>query len=375
MSRKVVLFFLSVVLVLATIFSAVPAPAFAQSKDGPLFGARPSDTTKAFFTFTLKPGESIDDKVLLVNNSKEMSLNLNILLVSGETGLTGGISFDKKKEGTASWITFPGDGDHALDAQKGLPLPFKITVPQGTPPGEYIAGFLVSNNADKPGDPSKATPVAGAGTGQGLAVQVIPRVATAIVITVPTPTNCSIDVTGVKTELEETYGRLKSTITMKSVGDLHYRGNFTYELLPVKDGSTADKPSYGEPVFTQKLYMDYFIPGDTMNYPVYLTGDKLPAAGKYHVNLVFEDGCKFNMTGSYDTTLDKKNVDSTTDNAKQLATQSAPGNQQTVEKMPAWAIYGGIALGVVLILLLLVIILLLVRRRKKDEDKDPLKYE
>lgn len=363
MIRRVTLFLLSVVVIMATLFAAVPGPAYAQGQDGPLFGARPSDTSKAFFTFTLKPGQSIDDKVLLVNNSKEMKLNLNILLVTGETGLTGGISFDKKKEGTASWITFPGEGDHDLDAQKGLPLPFKITVPEGTPPGEYIAGFLVSNNADKAGDPSKATPVAGGNSGQGLAVQVIPRVATAIVVTVPTPDKCEINVTSVKTQLEETYGRLKSTISMTAVGNLHYRGYFTYQLQPVKDDG-----SYGTG-FSQRYYLDYFIPGDTMNYPIYLTGDKLPPAGKYHVNLVFEEGCKFNFDGKTDVTLEKKNVDSTTNNAHQLATQSVPGNSTPTEAIPSWALYAGIGLAVVLILLLLVVILLLTRRRKKEEDK------
>ena len=92
MSRRFSVVLLSIVVILATLFTAVPSPVLAQDGSGPMFGARPSDTSKAFFTFTMKAGESVDDKVLLINNSTNMTLNLNITQVTGETGLTGGIS-------------------------------------------------------------------------------------------------------------------------------------------------------------------------------------------------------------------------------------------------------------------------------------------
>lgn len=351
---------LTALMLVITLFTYSPQRASAQEGMGIYFGVGPKNAGQGYFKFVLKPGESAKDIVLLMNNSEQAKLNLNIVKRTGETGLTGGITFDDKVDGTAEWIDFPGEGNYDVNPKEGVPLDFTVTVPKNTPPGEYIAGFLVGNNADVAGDPTQLTPVPGTGgnTG-GLAVQVVPKAATTVWIIVDDPKNCEIKVSPVKTELEEMYGRMKTTITMKATGNLHYKGTGKYALVPLNaDGSDR------EPFYSRDFDVDWFIPGDKIDYPIYIDGD-IPPAGKYRVDLSFSGDCKIDLDNNTQVKLKEKEVNNTKEQAEQM--------EKPQPNLPPGAIVLDqktllIAGGVLLVLILLALLVFWLLRRKGQKQ-------
>ena len=146
--------------IVALAFLAVPA--FAQ---GFTFGLRPEDQSIGYFQYSLEPGESLEDAVLAVNGTED-PLRLIVTVVAGHTELTGGISFPGEADGPAAWIVLPDEGLVDVPSKLAVRMPFTLTVPEGTPPGEYVAGFMAT-----PEDPSVFSGEVGEGQ---LHVQVIP---------------------------------------------------------------------------------------------------------------------------------------------------------------------------------------------------------
>lgn len=318
------------------------APALAQ---GFTFGLRPEDPALGYFQYELAAGEKIDDAVLAVNGTKE-PIRLKISRVAGHTGLTGGISFPGQADGPAQWISLPDEGTHEVPGEMGLRLPFTLAVPQGTPPGEYVAGFLAT-----PDEASAVNDTAGG----GFQVQLIPQMGVSVIVKVPGPERCEVTVRGLQEGPDK--GRWKIILDLANTGNIHFKGVGAFVVRPAAGG---------DPVIDRPFNIGYFVPADAIGYPLYF--DSLPGAGEYEakVRITGED-CSFETEFSQRITITAEEQEQAEIEASQWAAarQSGSGEQTGVSLLVAAGIF---LLG--LAALLLVIFLLFSRRRRSKDDRE-----
>jgi hypothetical protein len=143
---------LAVLALLATVAAAAPARGTGAPEPGG-FGLTPSPTAagrpRPYFRFAMRPGRSARDTAI-VSNDGPRTLRLRITTVVGVTALNSGSAFEARAgcTGASCWMTgLPvtvtlGPGAHVA-------LPFRVTVPAGTPPGQYLAG-LAAEPAARP---------------------------------------------------------------------------------------------------------------------------------------------------------------------------------------------------------------------------------
>ena len=102
------------------------------------------ERTKSWFIYTLDPGVSKED-VLVVTNSTNEAQTISLTAVDSMLDNMGGFSLaketDPQKE-IGSWVTLK-TSQVTLEAGKDTQVPFTITIPLGTSPGEYSGGIVI----------------------------------------------------------------------------------------------------------------------------------------------------------------------------------------------------------------------------------------
>ncbi len=142
------------VLALAAAFAAascmLPGIAAAASIGG--FSVRPSHfdpnnpATRAYFIETARPGQTIDDQVV-VNNTGPTSIQLRVYPVDGLTGATSGAVYSDSQDPlrkAGRWVT-PAVNFLTVPGGASRTIGFAVTVPAGTSPGDHLAGLAVQN--------------------------------------------------------------------------------------------------------------------------------------------------------------------------------------------------------------------------------------
>ncbi len=234
------------------------------------FGIKPENPFIGYFEFTMQPGETKEDAIIILNNS-EKKQNIRVEPVDGFTANGGGITYEFGRNKISSqWITVDGDGTYELAGTHIQRLPFSITVPQGTPPGEYVLGFL--SRADE----SKPTQVATENSaGSGFGVKVVAQVGLAIIITVPGKSTCDFIVTDLIDSIQSAQWNLRYTLTNNA--NVHFNGKG--EIL-IKNKSTNTE------LLRQKVNFGYVVPATSFEYDLHMD---LPTNGVYEVSLNVND--------------------------------------------------------------------------------------
>lgn len=237
------------------------------------FGLRPEDQSIGYFQYSLRPGESVVDAVLAVNASDD-DLALMVSVVAGHTALTGGVAFPGEADGPAKWIDLPDEGVVNLQAGQVQRLPFTITVPVDAEPGEYVAGFLST-----PANPPLQDGVQGGS--RTISVNVIPQMGVSIIITVPGPQKCDVQIHSIAEEIDK--GRWQLVVTMENLGNIHFKGSGQFLLRPATGG---------DPLMEKSFKIGYFVAGDTIGYPIYIEG--IPPSGDFVAEItLIADDCEF----------------------------------------------------------------------------------
>lgn len=237
------------------------------------FGLRPEDQSIGYFQYSLRPGESVVDAVLAVNASDD-DLALMVSVVAGHTALTGGVAFPGEADGPAKWIDLPDEGVVNLQAGQVQRLPFTITVPVDAEPGEYVAGFLST-----PANPPLQDGVQGGS--RTISVNVIPQMGVSIIITVPGPQKCDVQIHSIAEEIDK--GRWQLVVTMENLGNIHFKGSGQFTLRPATGG---------DPLMEKSFKIGYFVAGDTIGYPIYIEG--IPPSGDFVAEItLIADDCEF----------------------------------------------------------------------------------
>jgi hypothetical protein len=129
------------------------APASASSTPGAVsFGLTPVPTAagqpRPYFNLTIAPGGSASD-IAIVSNDGTRTERLRVGTSRGITAANSGSafgSFSRTCAGVGCWVTgLPGTV--TLAPGTGLALGFRVAVPAGTRPGQYLAGITVAAGA------------------------------------------------------------------------------------------------------------------------------------------------------------------------------------------------------------------------------------
>ena len=337
-------------IVLATILFFLGNAAIASAQ-APNFGIRPQEAGKGYFEYTIAAGETVQD-VLVANNPNDAPLPLNIWTARGVTMAAGGITFAEDSSGPAQWITLSDAGIVEIPAQTTLNLPFEVAVPAGTPPGEYVAGFLA-----RPEELPAATPLAAEGaTGNesSFEVKVVSQVGVTVIITVPWANQCEAAISSLTSTSDK--GRWQFAIGMQNTGNMHF--NSTGEVIARPVGG-------GEPIAQKSFEVGYFIPGDTIEYPLFL--EPYPTTGDYEIEVNLLTNCGFETVFTQPVSISEENVLQAAAQAQAEGQPSAASEEAAKIQAQAELIRSiGLLVGALVALIIVGIVVVLVLRRRKS---------
>jgi len=277
------------------------------------FGLRPQDQSKAYFVYQAQPGDVIEDAFYAIN-SAPAPVTLLVRQVTGHTAVTGGVAFPTDAlEGTASWVTIMDEklladnnvmvlearNDKQKVEQGQLPgnirlIPFNIKIPADTPPGEYVIGFLATQQEVMETDVETED-----GDTSGFRVRIVPQMGLPIYLTVGEPKDCHININSLAKNVQANVYSIKMNMT--NVGNTHFKGSGRFTLTDKTTGEVIEK----------LFEMGYWVMGDTVDYPLIIS--PLPEPGQYKLDVTLESkdipGCSATYSEDIEIT-DKDKADS-----------------------------------------------------------------
>lgn len=156
----------------AWLVTAVPVAALDEASK---LGLTPLDQDGAYFELTLEPGEGTMLRVEAANFGAS-EVEARTYAADVYSIINGGFGADLYGEpaaGTTLWLDYQ-EQIATLGAHDALVIDFEVAVPDGTPPGEYIAALVIEN----------VEPFRGSGS---VTIDQINRSAIAVAIDVPGP--------------------------------------------------------------------------------------------------------------------------------------------------------------------------------------------
>ena len=228
--------------------------------------------TQSYFIFNAASGLTIQSEVRIVNAGTAAG-TVWLYPVDMATGQTSGTVFrlrDDPRQAVGTWVAL-GAQELTLQPGEGPIVPFTVTIPPETGPGQYVGGLIAEDVQLKGGAGTRTGP------GAGMQVAVRNRVGLAIQVNLPGPTVEQIDVTGISPVGKDGYQKLLVGL----------RNSGTVMLKPTGVLQVAN--AQGQVVQDLKLKLDTFLPQTAIDYPV-LVEDKALGAGDYQASLVLNYG-------------------------------------------------------------------------------------
>jgi hypothetical protein len=258
-------------------FSLICIPYIAKADDKPQFGIKPASvgsttTSKGYFVLKGQPGETLNDTVV-VQNPGTVPVKLQVYPIDATTGQKSGLTYlaqNDPRMDVGSWVILEKESVDILPQQQ-VQIPFKLNIPKDALPGQHVGGIAVQLAAE----PTISENVKSQ-TGASFGVTTVTRALTAVQINV----GGTADIPSLK-------------INQAQITEFNKQPSLTLALQ--NDGTSLIKPkgevtltdTTGNPVMTNKLALDTFLPQDSINYPV---PGKLPAPGIYKVHASLDFG-------------------------------------------------------------------------------------
>ncbi len=261
--KKVLILLITLLLIL----SVLPFTVFAQGKKD--FGIKPEDPNIGYFVYELTPGASATNALITINYRSSTS-RIRVMPVDGHTASRGGISFNFENQQEAhKWIQMPDEGVIELPRNGLKRLPFTITVPPGTIPGQYVFGFLAA--MEEPTNPSAVS----TSEGTTFNVKVVSRVGISLIVNVPGDTTCGIQMNGVDEKVD--FGKWKIKLLMENIGDIPFSGSGSFDVIDAANQKVFE---------SIPLKIGYFVRKDQIEYPIVTI---LPPEGRYKLKIQLSD--------------------------------------------------------------------------------------
>ena len=328
--------------------AAVLAPLAHAASSGPTFGLRAAGNPKAgYFIFTSPAGKTLHG-VVIVSNSGKVAGAVKLATADGSTGATTGTIYltDQASTGSAKWIAL-STTSATLTPKHAVRVPFTVTVPTGTAPGQYVAG-IVASGANQPTGSS--------GGKTSVHIRIRNLAIMAVQVNVPGPVIHKFVVTTISAGGSHGYQQVLIRISNQ--------GN----VLEHPTGQISIYDASGKLVETVPYTMDTFLPHTTIEYPVTLK--KALPAGDYTTSFGISYGGGKTTTAKPALTVSKQNV-------QEVFTSSAPTKAPPTTGKGATSSGGGssglpwIVIGAVVALALLLGAFLLFRRRGRAPRVEP----
>lgn len=277
------------------------------------------------------PGQSLQESLALTNLSK-IPETIHLFSVTSSTGLNGGIIFGNTADTT--WITnLPSDV--TLAPGKTQDVPFTVSVPAGTKPGDYTFGLSMEDHPPSSMSQTK---------NKNFSVQLLRQIrrVVAVEVEIPGPVSGQAVIQGSK------------IILYPSGVFLDIYGNNTGSLISTYNGSIVIKGKGQKPAtFTiNQAELDSFSPFQFE----YKWQDGHPAIGTYYVTVNMTDG----------THVIDKTTSFTVSGQQLQKAQQLTGQTMIASVVPSWVYLAGGVLVLVIVGLFLAFFFLLRKTKKKD---------
>jgi hypothetical protein len=216
----------------------------------------------SFFDVKASPGESVTVSATIGNGS-EIPVTAIMYAADAYSGTNGGFILndnDKPITDPTTWLDFPTT-TYDFNPKEGFEQDFTVTVPEGTPPGQYITGLAVET--------VDAAPMKG-----DAPLLVKYRFAAAVLITVPGDVSPGFDIGEINAEVE-----VQTTISgvIENTGNVRVRPEGTLTLTD----------SMGVKVVAAPITMQSVYAGDTTTFEIILP-TPIPE-GDYIANVDLKD--------------------------------------------------------------------------------------
>jgi hypothetical protein len=122
-----------------------------------------------FFEFTLDENETIKDYAVITNGSDKEQFII-VTAVDGTLTQQGHFaleSLDRSRDDIGAWTELEA-AQYTIPSMGSVSVPFSLTIPSGTTPGEYTGGLLVTGDTSK----SNVNASAGGNSNMGAAISV-----------------------------------------------------------------------------------------------------------------------------------------------------------------------------------------------------------
>jgi hypothetical protein len=140
-------------MLLALVFSSTTALAATPGSGTSGFSSEPAvnghiDNSRSRFTYQLSPGQTVSDEVF-VSNTGSGTIQLVVYAADATTTLDGAYDVptnDQQPKDVGSWVSFQNGAKQVLVTlkhDKGVAIPFKVTVPNEATPGDHAGGIAV----------------------------------------------------------------------------------------------------------------------------------------------------------------------------------------------------------------------------------------
>ena len=264
-------------------------PVGSSAASGPTFALKPAPATSSgYFVLKGRPGATVGGKVRVLNVGEEAGTTA-LYSVDATTGETSGAVYRSRQEpkrGVGRWAKVATESLTLAPGESQL-VPFRVRVPPGTAPGQYLGG-LVAERAT----PSAAGKPAGGKGSFKVRIQELSVVA--VQINVPGPRRPRMRLTGI--EVGNQPGHQSVLLGIGNTGNALVKGR----------GSLKIAAAGGHPLKHQAFNLDTFVPETHIDLPVYIQGKAL-APGRYlgTVSITYEGR---RLTHTYPFTISKAQV-------------------------------------------------------------------
>lgn len=238
--------------------------------EAPRLGLTPVGQSGAWFDLTLAPGERRQLAVEAANFGEEPILARTYPsdVYSIVNGGFGADLYGDEPTGVTTWVDY-GVRQIVLGPGEALSVDFAVTVPPGTPPGQYLAALVIEN----------AEPIPGSGP---VALDQVNRSAIAVAIDVPGPRRPALTIGEAGPAIVAGHSIL--TFEVANPGNVHLRPAGSLRLMAVD----------GVELASTEVHMDQVYAGSTTRLEVPMGLDLRAAA--YCVELSLTDAA----TGAHD---------------------------------------------------------------------------
>jgi hypothetical protein len=208
------------------------------AQDEPVrLGIEPVDSDLHYFNISLEPGESTELAVRFSNHGERATVAqvfpADVFTLHG--GGMGMADIDDPRTGATEWIGLE-PAELELEPGGSVEQAFSVSVPEDTPPGDYISSLVIQN----------AEPVE-IGDEEGTQFDQTVRQGIAVAIDVPGDRIPAFEITGISHDV--TGERSVVEVDVENIGNTHLRPRGTFEFKNAEGDVLADSSVWLDTVY------------------------------------------------------------------------------------------------------------------------------